>query len=72
MPSQALVDTYSMCTWEASLSVYDYACSVVPIINTAACYDQAIPYVGRDARFYASIYYNCAVRFLDHPNGKNV
>ena len=40
-----------------------------PILNTASSYDPKNPYENRDPRFYASVYYNGAIRYLDQPNG---
>jgi starch-binding outer membrane protein, SusD/RagB family len=71
-PTQDLVDSYEMANGEAPITGYSDASRLVPIINSASGYDQANPYVGRDPRFYASIYYNGAVRFLDQPAGKKV
>lgn len=71
-PTQDLVDSYEMANGEAPVTGYSDANHLVPIINSASGYDPANPYVGRDPRFYASIYYNGAVRYLDQPAGKKV
>ncbi|MHB1178038.1 MAG: RagB/SusD family nutrient uptake outer membrane protein, partial [Daejeonella sp.] len=71
-PTQDLVDSYEMANGEAPITSYADASKLVPIINNASGYDEANPYKGRDPRFYASIYYNGAVRYLDQPNGKKV
>lgn len=71
-PTQELVDSYEMANGEAPITGYSDASRLVPIVNSASGYDQANPYVGHDPRFYASIYYNGAVRYLDQPNGKLV
>ncbi|HEX7411287.1 MAG TPA: RagB/SusD family nutrient uptake outer membrane protein [Bacteroidales bacterium] len=70
-PSQELVDSYEMANGEAPITGYN-ADRTVATVNSASGYDPANPYVGRDPRFYASIYYNGAVRYLDQPNGKLV
>jgi hypothetical protein len=64
-PTQDLVDSYEMANGEAPITGYSDASRLVPIINSASGYDQANPYVGRDPRFYASIYYNGTFRYLD-------
>jgi hypothetical protein len=71
-PTQDLVDSYEMANGEAPITGYSDASRLVPVVNSASGYDPANPYVGRDPRFYASIYYNGAVRYLDQPNGKLV
>lgn len=71
-PTQDLVDSYEMANGEAPITSYADASKLVPIVNSASGYDEANPYNGRDPRFYASIYYNGAVRYLDQPNGKKV
>jgi starch-binding outer membrane protein, SusD/RagB family len=70
-PSQELVDSYEMANGEAPITGYN-ADRTVATVNSASGYDPANPYVGRDPRFYASIYYNDAVRYLDQPTGKKV
>ena len=71
-PTQDLVDSYEMANGEAPIASYADAGKLVPIVNRVSGYDEANPYSGRDPRFYASIYYNGAVRYLDQPNGKKV
>lgn len=71
-PSQDLVDSYEMANGEAPITSYTDANKLVPILNAASGYDPNNPYNGRDPRFYASIYYNGAVRNLNEPNGKKV
>ena len=71
-PTQELVDSYEMANGQAPISGYSDADQLQPIINTASGYDPANPYAGRDPRFYASIYYDGAVRFLNQPTGKKV
>lgn len=64
-PSQELVDAYGMlATGEMPVLGYTDGDHVQPIINTAAGYDPMNPYVGRDPRFYASVYYNNSPRSL--------
>lgn len=71
-PSQELVDSYEMANGETPITGYSDANRTQPIVNAASGYDPTNPYVGRDPRFYASIYYNGSVRYLDQPNGKKV
>jgi len=72
-PSQELVDSYEMvATGEPPILGYSDNKHLSPIINTASGYDPEKPYEGRDPRFYASIYYNGAIRYLDQPEGKKV
>lgn len=71
-PTQDLVDSYEMANGEAPITGYTDASRLVPTVNSASGYDPANPYKGRDPRFYASIYYNGSVRYLDQPTGKTV
>jgi hypothetical protein len=71
-PTQELVDSYEMANGQAPITGYADANKLIPVINGASGYDPNNPYAGRDPRFYASIYYNGAVRNLDNPNGKKV
>ncbi|MET3115188.1 hypothetical protein AAKU52_002934 [Pedobacter sp. CG_S7] len=71
-PTQELVDSYEMANGEAPITGYTDVNRLVPVVNTASGYDSNNPYAGRDPRFYASIYYNAAVRNLNDPNGKKV
>lgn len=66
-PTQELVDSYEMANGEAPISGYADANHLDPVINPASGYNPDNPYAGRDPRFYASIYYNGAVRYLDQP-----
>jgi hypothetical protein len=61
-----------MANGETPITGYSDASRLVPIVNSASGYDPANPYAGRDPRFYASIYYNGSVRYLDQPAGKKV
>ncbi|MDR2469149.1 MAG: RagB/SusD family nutrient uptake outer membrane protein [Tannerella sp.] len=63
-PSQELVDCYEMANGEMPILGYSDANRLQPIINPASGYDPNNPYVNRDPRFYASIYYNEAPRSL--------
>lgn len=64
-PSQELVDAYGMqATGEMPITGYSDADHLNPIINAASGYDIDNPYVGRDPRFYGSIYYNDSPRSL--------
>jgi hypothetical protein len=64
-PTQDLVDSYEMANGEAPISGYSDASRLNPIVNPASGYNPNNPYEGRDPRFYASVYYNGASRFLD-------
>ena len=64
-PTQDLVDCYEMqATGEMPILGYYDTDRLLPVINAASGYSEANPYVGRDPRFYASIYYNDAPRTL--------
>lgn len=71
-PTQEMIDRYEMANGEAPITGYSDNDRLTPIINPASGYDPQNPYEGRDPRFYASIYYNGAVRYLNQPNGKKV
>ncbi|MBX2923264.1 MAG: RagB/SusD family nutrient uptake outer membrane protein [Chitinophagaceae bacterium] len=71
-PTQDLVDSYEMANGEAPVTGYSDANRLVPVINPASGYDPNDPYAGRDPRFYASVYYNGALRYLDQPGGDRV
>lgn len=71
-PTQDMVDKYEMANGLPAVLGYNDAAHLSPIINPASGYNSDSPYVGRDPRFYASIYYNDALRFLDQPNGQKV
>ncbi|GAA4316910.1 RagB/SusD family nutrient uptake outer membrane protein [Compostibacter hankyongensis] len=59
-PTQELVDTYDMDNGEMAITGYSDADHMHPIINPASGYDDANPYVHRDPRFYATVWYNNA------------
>lgn len=59
-PSQELVDAYDMANGEIPISGYQDEDHLQPIINTASGYDEAHPYLNRDPRFYATVWYNNA------------
>ncbi|MDR1156330.1 MAG: RagB/SusD family nutrient uptake outer membrane protein [Bacteroidales bacterium] len=64
-PSQELVDSYEMQTsGEPPILGYSDADHLEVIPNLTSGYDPNNPYVGRDPRFYASIYYNGAIQNL--------
>jgi len=71
-PTQDLVDSYEMINGEAPISGYADAGKTSAIVNPASGYDPLHPYTNRDPRFYASIYYNGAIRNLDQPGGTKV
>jgi hypothetical protein len=67
-PSQELVDAYDMqATGEPAITGYSDASHLQPIVNTSSGYDPDHPYVGRDPRFYATVWYNGAK--YDNING---
>lgn len=57
-PSQELVDSYEMADGQVPITGYTDADHLHPIINTASGYDDSNPYVNRDPRFYATVFYN--------------
>jgi len=60
-PTQELVDSYEMqATGEPVILGYQDEEHTQPIYNPASGYDPANPYVGRDPRFYATVWYNGA------------
>jgi len=71
-PSQELVDSYEMSNGQAPVLGYSDAEHLHPIINQSSGYDPENPYANRDPRFYASVYYDGALRNLDQPDGRKV
>jgi hypothetical protein len=71
-PTQELVDSYEMANGQPAISGYSDTEHLQPIVNEASGYDVNNPYANRDPRFYASIYYNGALRYLDQPSGSKV
>jgi hypothetical protein len=65
-PTQELVDAYEMKNGLAPFQQDEDGCIIyngfIPSINTASGYDQTKPYLNRDPRLEASIYYNGALR----------
>ena len=62
-PSQELVDAYEMrVTGLQAITGYTNTEHLNPIINTASGYNENNPYVGRDPRFYATVWHNGAIR----------
>lgn len=60
-PTQEMVDSYDMqATGQPAITGYSDADHLQPIINTASGYNENNPYVGRDPRFYATVWYNGA------------
>ncbi|MEO6916426.1 MAG: RagB/SusD family nutrient uptake outer membrane protein, partial [Chitinophagaceae bacterium] len=68
-PSQELVDAYPMKNGEQPVLGYSDADKLVPILNPASGYDPANPYLNRDPRFAASIFYNGS--FWGKQNGQD-
>ena len=67
-PSQELVDSYDMqTTGEPPILGYQDDQHLQPIVNPASGYDPGNPFVNRDPRFYATVWYNGAV--YDMGNG---
>jgi hypothetical protein len=64
-PTQDLVDSYEMANGQVPILGYSDADHLQPIINPLSGYDPNNPYANRDPRFYASIYYNGALRNLN-------
>lgn len=75
-PSQELIDCYETTNGEPVLNPdkpYQDSDLLLPNYNPAnKLYNPNDPYKNRDPRFYASVYYNEAVRYLDDPNGIKV
>jgi hypothetical protein len=62
-PTQELVDSYEMqATGLPAIKGYSDANHLNPIINSASGYNENNPYLGRDPRFYASVWYNGSSR----------
>lgn len=60
-PSQELVDSYDMqATGQPAITGYMDADHLIPIINVASGYKETDPYIGRDPRFYATVWFNGA------------
>lgn len=60
-PSQELVDSYDMkSTGEPAILGYQDVDHLQPIVNSISGYDPNQPYVDRDPRFYATVWYNGA------------
>lgn len=57
-PSQELVDSYEMADGQVPITGYSDADHLHPIINPSSGYDDANPYINRDPRFYATVFYN--------------
>lgn len=70
-PTQELIDSYEMANGEPPISGYADASHLDPIINSESGYDPTDPYEGRDPRFYASIYFNGAMRNLVALNDRD-
>ncbi len=61
-PSQELVDAYGMvATGEPAILGYSDEDHLQPILNPGSGYDPANPYVGRDPRFAATVWFNGAM-----------
>jgi hypothetical protein len=57
-PSQELVDAYEMADGSIPITGYSDDDHLHPVINTASGYDDHKPYLNRDPRFYATVFYN--------------
>lgn len=67
-PTQELVDSYEMqASGEPAILEYEDNDHLNPIINTLSGYDPNNPYLGRDPRFYATVWFNGAQ--YDNGNG---
>lgn len=71
-PTQDLVDCYEMNNGQQPILGYSDADHLKPIINASSGYDEKEPYKNRDPRFYMTVYYNGALRYLDGSNNKVV
>ena len=71
-PSQELIDSYEMANGMPPILGYQDNDHLDPIINMESGYNPEDPYSNRDPRFYASIYYNGAIRNLNSPTGPKV
>ncbi len=71
-PTQDLVDAYEMANGLAPILGYDDIDHLKPIINPNSGYDENNPYEGRDPRFYATIYFNGALRKLDGSSDQKI
>lgn len=69
-PSQELVDSYEMADGTQPILGYKDANHLEPIINPLSSYNASMPYENRDPRFYASIYFNGASRYLNDLSKK--
>lgn len=67
VPSQELVDAFEMINGQQPILGYSDADHLKPIINPASGYSESNPYINRDPRFYATVYYNNA--FYGNING---
>lgn len=57
-PSQELVDAYELADGSVPILGYSDPDHLNPIINPSSGYSDANPYVNRDPRFYATVFYN--------------
>jgi len=57
-PTQELVDAYEMANGTVPITGYSDNDHLVPIINQSSGYDDSKPYINRDPRFYATVFYN--------------
>lgn len=60
-PTQELVDTYEMKTGDIAITGYSDADHLQPVVNPASGYNDQTPYLNRDPRFYATVWYNGAL-----------
>jgi len=70
-PSQEIVDAYETADGQPILNLSkpynDEVTHLQPNINAASGYNEQNPYINRDPRFYASIYYNGSKRYCYWP-----
>lgn len=64
-PTQELVDAYEMANGKPAITGYSDEQHLQPIINAESGYDETKPYVNRDPRFYATVFYNGSTRGTD-------
>lgn len=57
-PTQELVDSYEMANGKVPITGYVDNDHLQPVIDATSGYDDSKPYLNRDPRFYATVFYN--------------
>jgi len=70
-PTQELVDAYEMANGQVAITGYNDSKHLEPVINSASGYNDKKPYVNRDPRFYATVWYYGSKRGSVTINTKN-